>query len=166
MTLTKSLTDKEKLFCTYVQLGHCGREAAAKSGYRTPERAAMRLLQRADVQAFLEKGKKPAANTQAEVLAGYRRLAFGSVSDAVRLLLNSEEADPADPETLDLFSVAELKRPKGGGLEIKFFDRLKALEHMEQLSSRAPNESAAAFYAALGGAAQQTEPAEGESDAF
>ena len=124
MTLTKSLTDKEKLFCTYVRLGHCGREAAAKSGYRTPERAAMRLL------------------------------------------LNSEEADPADPETLDLFSVAELKRPKGGGLEIKFFDRLKALEHMEQLSSRAPNESAAAFYAALGGAAQQTEPAEGESDAF
>lgn len=159
--MAKGLTDKEKLFCTYLRLGHCGREAAAKSGYRNPERAAMRLLQRADVQAFLAKEKKTAENTQAEVLAGYRRLAFGSVSDAVRLLLRSDEADPADPETLDLFSVAELKRPKGGGLEIKFFDRLKALERMEQLSLRTPNESAAAFFAALGGAAQQTEPTEG-----
>ena len=33
-------------------------------------------------------------------------------------------------KTMDLFSVAEIKRPKDGAMEIKFFDRLKALEKL------------------------------------
>ncbi len=35
---------------------------------------------------------------------------------------------------MDLFSVSEIKKPKDGAMEIKFFDRLKALEKFEILS--------------------------------
>ena len=52
-------------------------------------------------------------------------------------------------EKLDLFNVSEIKRPKGGGLEIKFFDRLKALEHLEQLCTGGDEDSALPFYKAL-----------------
>jgi hypothetical protein len=38
-------------------------------------------------------------------------------------------------ESLELFNVSEIKKPKGGGIEIKFFDRLKALEHLEALAN-------------------------------
>lgn len=64
-----------------------------------------------------------------KILRGYEKLAFGSVTDAVRLLFL--EGDECRLDTMDLFNVAEIKRPKGGGMEIKFFDRIKALQCME-----------------------------------
>ena len=33
---------------------------------------------------------------------------------------------------MDLFLVSEIKKPRDGNMEIKFFDRLKALEKLEQ----------------------------------
>lgn len=65
---------------------------------------------------------------------GYSRLAFGCVSDAVSLMF-SEEATPEEIERLDLFAVSEIKRKKNGDIEIKFFDRLKALDKLRELST-------------------------------
>ena len=64
---------------------------------------------------------------------GYERLAFGSIADAVRLIF-TEEPDLAALSKMDLFNIAEIKRPKGGGMEIKFFDRIKALQCLEALN--------------------------------
>ena len=51
---------------------------------------------------------------------------------------------------LDLMNVSDLKRPKGGGLEIKFFDRIKALEHLSELNqAKTAQEGAVPFYKAL-----------------
>ncbi len=61
--------------------------------------------------------------------AGYARLAFGSVKDAVGLLYKSNPTDE-ELEDADLFLVSEIKRPRDGSMEIKFFDRLKALEKL------------------------------------
>ena len=68
---------------------------------------------------------------------GYQRLAFGNISDAVSLLY-MENPSRADLSSMDLFLVSEIKRPKDGSMEIKFFDRLKALEKLE---SRQDDES-------------------------
>ncbi len=68
---------------------------------------------------------------------GYERLAFGSIQDAVKLLF-CEELDPEWLSGLDLFPVSEIKRPKGGGMEIKFVDRLKAMERLEELGGADP----------------------------
>lgn len=86
-------------------------------------------------------------NQKEHILCGYEKLAFGNVADAVRLLF-SEEPDLCALDTLDLFNVAEIKRPKGGGIEIKFFDRIKALQCMEEMDSNAEN-GQAGFYRAL-----------------
>ena len=34
---------------------------------------------------------------------------------------------------MDFFNISEIKKKKGGDIEIKFFDRLKALEKLQQL---------------------------------
>lgn len=61
---------------------------------------------------------------------GYRRLAFGGIGDALRLLYMGEpEAEQL--EEMDLFLVSEIKRNKDGMLEIKFFDRMKALDKLD-----------------------------------
>lgn len=61
---------------------------------------------------------------------GYRQLAFGSISDAVSLLYK-EEPTVRELAKMDLFSISEIKRARDGAMEIKFYDRLKALEKLE-----------------------------------
>ncbi len=61
--------------------------------------------------------------------AGYYRMAFGGVADAIRLLY-TERPDEKQLGEMDLFMISEIKKPKDGMLEIKFFDRLKALEKL------------------------------------
>ena len=45
---------------------------------------------------------------------------------------------------MDLFLVSEIKRPKDGSMEIKFFDRLKALEKLTDDSEK--EDRATPFY--------------------
>ena len=55
-------------------------------------------------------------------------------------------------EKLDLTMVSDIKCPKSGGIEVKFFDRLKALTTLFEKSSEADGKNAAAsLLAALGG---------------
>lgn len=90
----------------------------------------------------------------AGALSGLRRLAFGRINDALMLL--REDAPGPEAKNLDLFSVAEIKRPKGGGIEIKFFDRLEALTRLAELEAGAGGESSAdSFFAALRGSADR-----------
>ena len=72
---------------------------------------------------------------------GYKRLAFGPVGDAVRLLL-VEEGEYLNCDGLDLFCLTEIKRGKGT-MEVKFASRLEALDREEEGGGDD------AFYAAL-----------------
>lgn len=54
---------------------------------------------------------------------------------------------------MDLFNISEIKRPKGGGLEIKFFDRLKPLEKLQEISTDS-SQTALPFYEALNNGAK------------
>lgn len=143
----KKLNRKEKLFCLYYAQSRSGREAAAKAGYPLPEQAAVRLLRSAHIRQELSALASDDGACTAELLAGYRKLAFGSTADALRLLFGSVQ--PEDFDALDLFNVAEIKKPKDGALEIKFFDRLKALEHLEALTQADHADSGLPLYRAL-----------------
>ena len=84
-----------------------------------------------------------------EVIAGYRRLAFGTGNDALRLLF-CEQPSPEELAALDIFNVSDIKRPKGGGLEIRFFDRCEALLRLEAMDGSASGmDGAKAFYEAI-----------------
>ena len=80
----------------------------------------------AELERLSRLREKSLANMAA---AGYQRLAFGSICDAISLLYKSDPSKE-DLEGMDLFLVSEIKRPKDGSMEIKFFDRLKALEKL------------------------------------
>ncbi|MDO4380367.1 MAG: terminase small subunit [Clostridia bacterium] len=146
--MKKTLSAKEELFCTYYVLDRNGREAAAKSGYRSPQRSAAKLLKKKEILAFIKAADEKAKRKSEDIAAGYYRLAFGCVADAVKLIF-CDEISESELEKADLFSVSEIKRQKGGGIEIKFFDRLKALEKLESLSLSDSNASAKAFYSAI-----------------
>ena len=135
----------ERLFCRFYRLRRNHREAAALCGYRDPEKTGLKLLYSKRLRRELAGGDN--AVTSAEVADGLRRIAFGGVSDAVRLLYS--DGLPEDIDSMDLFCVAELKRPKGGGMEIKFFDRIKALEQLKDISRGLSDGSVEPFYRAL-----------------
>lgn len=87
------------------------------------------------------------------VMDGLRELAFGEVNDAVRLAFSDEMPSPEMLAGMRLFNVSEIKRVKGGGVEIKFFDRLKALEKLYEYAHAGDNGAAAAsLLEALAGA--------------
>lgn len=145
-------TQKEKLFCRYYQQTGNYREAAARAGYSQPERQGLRLLGTKRIADELAESPCKAPVSE-EIIKGLRRLAFGSIADPIRLMFAEDIPDNID--SLDLFCVAEIKRPKGGGMEIKFFDRLKALEHLAQLSQEFTVSSAEPFYKALEDSAKE-----------
>lgn len=134
-SLKKQLTDKEMLFCTYFARDGDARGCAARAGYTlSPRRSAEKLLAREEIRAEIARLEKEKSVDASLIAKGLERLAFGSSADAIRLMLSEETLTAAEIERLDLFNVSDIKRPKGGGLEIKFFDRLKALEKLSQLS--------------------------------
>ncbi|MDE6149040.1 MAG: terminase small subunit, partial [Ruminococcus sp.] len=69
------------------------------------------------------------------VISGLERLAFGSTNDAVSLIF-AEDVTPAKIRQADLYNVSEIKKIKGGGVEIKFFDRQKAMEKLAEYSEK------------------------------
>lgn len=145
----KNLTCREELFCRIYASCRNAREAAFKAGYKVcPEAAARKLLARSAIRERTEKIKKETVISSEEVRAGLHRIAFSSSADAVKLIF-SENAENIDIEELDLFNVSEIKRQKGGGLEIKFFDRIKALEKLGEISEQSAENSSSPFYEAL-----------------
>lgn len=79
---------------------------------------------------------------------GLADLAYGKVSDPISLLFMSEEEIVEKLPKLKLINISEIKRPKGGGMEIKFFDRIKAVEKLAALEDESQN-NGTDFYSAL-----------------
>lgn len=83
-----------------------------------------------------------------QVQAGLTELAFGEITDAVSLLFEDGDTILQKLPKLKLFNISEIKRPKGGGMEIKFFDRIKALEKLRELTTDKGSQDLS-FYEAL-----------------
>lgn len=144
------LTKKELDFCRWYARLRNPKEAALKSGFSVlPEYRGIKLLSKKHISEKIKALEKENKADENLVSAGLSRLAFGSISDAVKLILSANGENPPSPEDLDLFNVSEIKYTNGKGMEIKFFDRLKALEQLSKLSESQENASALSFYEAL-----------------
>lgn len=86
------------------------------------------------------------------VLRQIRKLAESRVNDAVRLAFLSEE-ELGELAKLDLSAVAEFKRSSNGTVEVKFIDRLAALQWLMDRAEEDPK--AQRLYEALEGVAGQ-----------
>lgn len=81
---------------------------------------------------------------------GFRRLAFGPVADALRIL-NGETMTADELKKLDLMNVESIKKSDKGGVEIKFFDRNKALQMLMTYGTDDERSGLERLYAALDG---------------
>lgn len=130
----KEMREMRKRFCIlYAALGDA-EEAAVRAGAERAEAlgfAACCLKSRVCRRHIAR--LRELSDDSGTVISGLRRLAFGSSSDAVRLVFAEEFPPPSELEGLDLFGVSEIKRDKGGGVEVRFFDRMKALEKLYEL---------------------------------
>lgn len=132
----------------YAQNGN-PEESARLAGYANPQKDGSLLLIREDIAEYMNSlYKQNWQYLSQKAVSGYERLAFGNVADAVKLMF----ADSFDNlESYDLFNVAEIKRPKENCMEIKFFDRLKALEKLELLNKPDKSSTSDFYNAILGG---------------
>ena len=152
---------KRKRFCyLYVTLGDPV-EAAVRAGFDREEApgAAVKCLRSRYCRRIIAELRELTGDT-GTVLSGLRRLAFGSCNDAVKLAFSDELPSEAELARLDLFNVSEIKRVRGGGVEVKVFDRIRAIEKLYELETAfADRGSAEALINAL------TLPSGGEDDA-
>ncbi len=143
------MTPKEEKFCCFYALNGNARLSAVLSGYRADaEMKAIRLLMRNDIAEKIRSYRKVCCDDlTALAIVGYRQLAFGSIADCVKLMY-SENSDTQSLDTMNLFMIAEIKKPKDGSMEIKFFDRIKALEKLTEIEHLS-EENSIPFYKAL-----------------
>ena len=129
--IEKTLSPRERLFCGYYAETGDAESSAKRAGFRQNSAAvSARLLCSEPILAEIERQltmRRRIAPRLADI--GYRRLAFGSISDALTLLF-MELPTPDALARMDLGMISEIKRNKDGMLEIRFFDRLKALEKL------------------------------------
>lgn len=141
-----SLTQKEKDFCRYFAISKNHREAAAKAGYAFAERSGIRLLEKQEIRNYISEISQPLRFSQ-EAVDGLKKIAFGSIADAIKLMLS--EPGSLEVEKLDLFMISEIKFQKGSVSEIKFYDRIKALEALSSVAETNSGESIAPFIDAI-----------------
>ena len=145
----KKLTAKEKQFCFfYVNTGNI-EESALKAGYgEKSKKYGSKLICRKEINQGIENlYEQKKKNLLYMACSGYERLAFGSIVDAIKLVY-SEDFNLNEINELDLFNISEIKKLKDGAMEIKFFDRIKALEKLQQMNFSSQKQ-ALTFYDAI-----------------
>lgn len=128
------------------------KEAAIEAGFSQKDAffEGMKLLGRKSVTTKIKNLSEKLSNQPYLVNAGLERLAFGRVNDAVSLVFAEEFPSEKKLQKLDLFNISEIKRDKNGGVEIKFFNRQKALEMLwEMQNTTGVTSSAESFLNAL-----------------
>ena len=132
-------------FCRWFLLLGNPTEAALRAGspHDSAEADGITWLHTPACRRILAKlAQEPPLPLNALVTAGLARLAFGNANDAAKLAF-SESVSDETLRTLDLFHVTGIKRDKNG-VEIKFADRLAAMEKLLECADNADHSAAAA----------------------
>lgn len=168
MNMTDAQKRRRRQFCFYYARLCNITEAARRAGfpYDSAYEEGVKTLSMPVYRRLAQRlGADAPLSPQQLVRAGLERLAFGAANDAALLVCAEELPAPVQLAQLDLYNVSELKRIKGGGLEVKFFDRQRALERLYDLAAGADSAQAAqALLTALQGNPQE-EGADGDDNA-
>ncbi len=143
------MTKREEKFCCFYSSNGNVRLSAVMAGYdNNPEQTGQQLLMRDDISKKIKSYRDiRLKDLKFMALQGYERLAFGGVADCIQLLY-MDKPDLQTLDGMDLYMISEIKRPKDGAMEIKFFDRLKALEKLSE-AQQGSGENSLPFYKVL-----------------
>lgn len=111
----------------------------------------MVMLSDRQVKRQLDKLMREKRRLYSVIRDGLEKLAFSRCNDAVELAFADRESITHSLiRKMDLSCVASIKRDKDGGVDIKLFDRERALEALMQLEDAEANNNAESFLKALG----------------
>lgn len=135
------MTDREIAFCEYYIHDYNVKMAALKAGYK-PERLSMlsRIAAKPKVVNYVawlklrvyEKAKVEAV----DLFNGYAKMAFYDISDYVEI--ENGEVKIKDLAEVDGQIIQEISQNVKGGITVKFPDRIKAYEHLENYMDSNP----------------------------
>ena len=139
---------REKDFCrlaaVYADLNRAAREA----GYKKPEKALPKLVTRSDIAAEIRRMSENSRSIYRDAAAGgLYRLACGDPADAMTVAL-CDSVPLTRLKEMDLSAVQEIKRTDRG-VEIKFCDRIKALDRLAELTDSGVSQSAGSLIEAI-----------------
>lgn len=124
---------REKDFCRLMTAYADPLRAAREAGYKKPERASIELMTRDDISGEISRLSENVRSIyERSAVCGLYRLAYGGIGDPLTLLYREDLTDK-ELGSLDLLNVSEIKRTKDKSIEIKFFDRIKAIEKLNEL---------------------------------
>lgn len=148
-----SQTQRDKAFARAYAYCCDAETSAILCGYPANEARAVgtALLHKKSVARQIERCFLEKQRLYDSVRTGLERIALGRSNDAVKLaFLQCEEVSAELIESLDLSLISSVKRDKDGGVDIKLFDRQKALESLIGLEETSSGEAAAqSFLSAL-----------------
>ena len=149
MKIKNSLSKKQKNFCYhFVETGNPN-EAFSIANMKGPMENIPKLMLDESIRSEIKRVydyKKQNLSIKAEI--GYERLAFGEIADCIKLIF-TKDIENCQIDKMNLFNISEIKRLKDGTIEVKFFDRMKALEKIEQIESNKSESEVLPFYSAL-----------------
>lgn len=152
MARGQSGADKNAQFCRAYLRTMDPERAADASG----KKDGFACLAEETVQSRLEQMRESAAGQlrREDVLRRLAQLAFGQVNDGVRLALLGREAET---EGMDLSAVSEIRVTDKGGVEVKFLDRVRALETLCGLLESNGGQGATELFRALSAVGDEEE---------
>ena len=134
---------KEKEFCRLTVVLGNPRAAAQRAGYKKPDEAWPELITCPEIAAEIRRITREVSKVFRDtMLCSVFRLMNAENNDAVRLLYHDEMSDREIRE-MNLSGVAEIKRTKDKSVEIKFFDRIKALDKLAELNDTVSDSASA-----------------------
>lgn len=155
MSKKNELSVREELFCLYYIHLQNASKAAQRAGYQgDTKKKGKKLLEKAAIKRKIEEISND-KDFLSNVQTGYKKLAYGSVTDAIKFLINDEISEP-DIEKMDFFNISEIKKQGSDALHIKFFNRMEALEKLQALES-SKEQVGETFYKALFQSTEQGE---------
>ena len=151
--------EQEELFAVFC--AHLGSpwEAARRVGFEPhlADAAACALIAKPHIRRKIKQHEKSLDESASGLaLRQLLRLAGYSAQDGVKLAFSGEGLCPEEVEALDLFGVSSLKW-SSAGCEVKFFDRLRAIELLLALTGTKEDACPTEFYRVLRESAAQLE---------
>ena len=128
------LKKREMEFCRLAAVLGNPEQAARRAGYKHPDEAWPALIMRQDIADEIRRAAREVSRVYRDtLLCCVYRLMSADNTDALRLVYHDDMSDREIRE-MNLSGVAEIKRTKDKSVEIKFFDRIKALDKFAELS--------------------------------
>ena len=129
----RKMKPREKEFCRLMTVYADPVRAAEEAGYKDPEKSLIQLMSKKEVADEIRRLSENIRSIyESTAICGLYRLAYGGVSDPLKLVYREDITDEEIGE-LDLINVSEIKRTKDKAIEIKFFDRIKALDKLNEI---------------------------------